>query len=313
MGKGGSGKTTISRLYIEYLAHKGEEVLALDADINIHLARKFGVIPQPERALSYPENKTRIKQFLLGTNTRIVSTDHMVKTTPPGTGSQCICLSPENYFIKHHTQKIHDHVHLGYVGTYEANEIGTSCYHTNLSIAENVLSHTITKANEWMVVDMVAGTDAFSCTLHMQFDAIVLVIEPTPDGVSVAKKYIELAQAAGVERHLICVGNKCLDKDDETYLRSEIGDRLITCFMQEPALRRLEQSGISCSYGLFGQEQSFLEIEIAAKAREWNRQEQLAVLYELHKKYVAQSYIVSEMGDISGQIDPEFRFGSVHV
>ena len=37
-GKGGSGKTSIASLFIRYLSAKGEPVLAIDGDINQHLA-----------------------------------------------------------------------------------------------------------------------------------------------------------------------------------------------------------------------------------------------------------------------------------
>ena len=40
-GKGGSGKTTISSSFISYLLKKKENVLAIDADMNVHLGKVF--------------------------------------------------------------------------------------------------------------------------------------------------------------------------------------------------------------------------------------------------------------------------------
>ncbi|TDD74119.1 ATP-binding protein, partial [Actinomadura rubrisoli] len=37
VGKGGSGKTTLSSLFVRYLAGRGLPVVAVDADINQHL------------------------------------------------------------------------------------------------------------------------------------------------------------------------------------------------------------------------------------------------------------------------------------
>ena len=310
VGKGGSGKTTISRLFIEHLAAKGERVFVLDADINIHLSRKYGVQPVHQDALSHEEKKKRIRDYLVGSNVRIGSAHKMVKTTPPGPGSRFISIQANDPFIKEHTRKVGETVFLSYVGTYEADEIGTSCYHTNLSIAENVISHTVTGPNEWLVADMVAGTDAFSCTLHMQFDAIVLVVEPTPDGVSVALRYKQLATAAGTEKHLLFVGNKCMDEADAAYLRSSLGDALVACCMQDSSLRRLEQAGGVCTFEAFNQKQLFSRIEEKARALVWDRQEQLQALYALHEKYCMQSYILSDIGDVRGQIDPDFVFPS---
>ena len=41
-GKGGSGKTTLSSLFVRYLAAQGLPVVAIDADINQHLAEALG-------------------------------------------------------------------------------------------------------------------------------------------------------------------------------------------------------------------------------------------------------------------------------
>ena len=44
-GKGGSGKTTLSSLFIRHLAARGLPVVAIDADINQHLADALGTPP----------------------------------------------------------------------------------------------------------------------------------------------------------------------------------------------------------------------------------------------------------------------------
>ena len=44
------------------------------------------------------------------------------------------------------------------------------------------------------VVDMVASTDAFSNTFHVQFDLIVLIVEPTRESVQLVNHYVELAK-----------------------------------------------------------------------------------------------------------------------
>jgi len=46
IGKGGSGKSTVSTLFVDYLSKNFPEkiILAVDADLNIHLARYLGFI-----------------------------------------------------------------------------------------------------------------------------------------------------------------------------------------------------------------------------------------------------------------------------
>ncbi|CAM5528647.1 hypothetical protein SFUMM280S_03018 [Streptomyces fumanus] len=43
VGKGGSGKTTLSALLIRHLAATGAPVVAIDADINQHLGAALGL------------------------------------------------------------------------------------------------------------------------------------------------------------------------------------------------------------------------------------------------------------------------------
>jgi len=42
IGKGGSGKTTVTSLFAQFLAERRLPVLAIDADINQHLAQAIG-------------------------------------------------------------------------------------------------------------------------------------------------------------------------------------------------------------------------------------------------------------------------------
>src|SRR6266851_5535143 len=82
VGKGGSGKTTLSSLFARYLAASGAPVVAIDADINQHLGVALG-LPE-EDAATVPALGARldeIKQYLRGDNPRISSPAAMVKTT----------------------------------------------------------------------------------------------------------------------------------------------------------------------------------------------------------------------------------------
>lgn len=50
VGKGGSGKTTLSSLFIRHLAAARVPVIAVDADINQHLATALGMDEAERRA-----------------------------------------------------------------------------------------------------------------------------------------------------------------------------------------------------------------------------------------------------------------------
>src|SRR5260370_26719219 len=93
VGKGGSGKTTLAALFARWLAAEGAPVLAIDADINQHLATALGLSPDESAALpSLADHLHALKEHLRGTNPRIRSAASMVKTTPPGSGSRLLRL-----------------------------------------------------------------------------------------------------------------------------------------------------------------------------------------------------------------------------
>lgn len=51
VGKGGSGKTTLSSLFVRHLAATAQPVVAVDADINQHLGPALGLDESEAAAL----------------------------------------------------------------------------------------------------------------------------------------------------------------------------------------------------------------------------------------------------------------------
>lgn len=69
VGKGGSGKTTLSSLFIRHLASTGAPVVAVDADINQHLGAALGLGEDEADTLpSMGAHLPLIKQYLRGSN-----------------------------------------------------------------------------------------------------------------------------------------------------------------------------------------------------------------------------------------------------
>lgn len=99
VGKGGSGKTTLAALFARSLIASSPTapVLAIDADINQHLAAALGA-PEDEAVLlpALGDHLGEIKEYLRGSNPRISSATAMVKTTPPGRGSRLLRVAEPN-------------------------------------------------------------------------------------------------------------------------------------------------------------------------------------------------------------------------
>lgn len=79
VGKGGSGKTTLSALSCRGLAADGAPVLAVDGDINQHLAEALDPATGPFTAPPLAVHPGEIKDLLRGTNPRIASREAMTR------------------------------------------------------------------------------------------------------------------------------------------------------------------------------------------------------------------------------------------
>ena len=314
VGKGGSGKTTLSALFALYVQSTNVPLLVVDADINMHLQELLGIEgPFPkELHLSHPVAMKDIQTYLKGTNEKIKALAHFRKTTPPATGSQLISLADSMDTIITRYSKKSGSLSLMVVGTYDTDDIGASCYHNNLAIFENILSHLL-DANGVVVADMVAGVDAFANTLHAQFDLLVLVVEPTKRGIEVFNQYKELATEAGVYGSLCVVGNKVRNEADMAFIQEHVPKEKLLGFVSEsPYLRIKEQEGGVLDISKIETENRALLETIFEKLKgsQVESKTRLAMLWDLHRKYVHQAFIKERFGDLTTQIDTEFEYSN---
>jgi CO dehydrogenase maturation factor len=310
VGKGGAGKSTFSTLFFLNLIKQNEKVMCFDADLNIHVPKLLGMDFPERKSLSSNKNTKKIREYLIGKSKKIQSTDHFYKTTPPSVGVNLFEVNPENEIIKEFTQAYKDS-YVAVVGTYEADEIGRSCYHTNLSILENLLTFAKLNDDDWIVTDMVAGIDAFSNTLHKQFDVLFLVVEPTQESIAVYNQYLKLSKHAGMDDRLFVIGNKIEDEEDEKFITSNIpADKYIGSLKRSPELKKLRQQGTPLTTDVlaFLDESLFEKLVEVSKKLKKNPNDRLKELYQLHLKYIDQNYVKNAVGDLSGQIDEEFQF-----
>ncbi len=175
VGKGGAGKTTLTALFARRLAAQGRTVLALDADINQNLAAALGS-DGPQPALG--EHLDEIKAYLRGDNPRISSTAAMVNTTPPGCGSRLLRVVEDNPIWQRCVREIGG-VRLAVTGGFAESDLGVACYHSKVGAVELILNHLVDADEEYVLVDMTAGADAFASGLFTRFDRTFIVCEPT--------------------------------------------------------------------------------------------------------------------------------------
>ncbi|WP_026404577.1 ATP-binding protein [Actinomadura rifamycini] len=310
VGKGGSGKTTLSSLFVRHLAGRGLPVVAIDADINQHLGAALGL--DEDRAAKIPamgDHLTEIKEYLRGTNPRVSSASAMVKTTPPGEGSRLLAFRGDDP-----VHRLAEEVDAGAggaavtllaTGPFNDDDLGVACYHSKTGAVELYLNHLVDGPGEYVVVDMTAGADTFASGLFTRFDLMFLVAEPTRKGVGVYRQYTEYARDYDVAIRV--VGNKVQTDEDVAYLREHVGDDLLTWLGQSASVRALEQgrAGVALEEGNEAA-LSRMRAEADSRVKDWEKFQRQAV--EFHVKN-ARSWASRAVGeDLENQVDPAFRF-----
>ncbi|GAA3394017.1 ATP-binding protein [Streptomyces roseoviridis] len=311
VGKGGSGKTTLSSLFIRHLAATGAPVLAVDADINQHLGAALGLSDEEAAALpAMGAHLPLIKEYLRGSNPRIASADTMIKTTPPGEGSRLLRVREDNPVYETCARPValdDGGIRLMATGPFTESDLGVACYHSKVGAVELCLNHLVDGPDEYVVVDMTAGSDSFASGMFTRFDMTFLVAEPTRKGVSVYRQYKEYARDFGVA--LRVVGNKVQGPEDVEFLRAEVGDDLLVTVGHSDWVRAMEKGRPPRFELLEATNRTALQsLQDAADDsyahRDWERYTRQMVHFHLKN---AESWGNARTGaDLAAQVDPGF-------
>ncbi|MCX4549222.1 ATP-binding protein [Streptomyces sp. NBC_01387] len=311
VGKGGSGKTTLSSLFIRHLTANEAPVLAVDADINQHLGAALGLDEAESAALpAMGAHLPLIKEYLRGSNPRIASAETMIKTTPPGEGSRLLRIREDNPVFDACARPVtldDGGIQLMATGPFTESDLGVACYHSKVGAVELCLNHLVDGPEEFVVVDMTAGSDSFASGMFTRFDMTFLVAEPTRKGVSVYRQYKEYARDFGVA--LKVVGNKVRDQDDLEFLRAEVGDDLLVTVGHSDWVRAMEKGRPPRFEMLEAENRLALQsLQDAAEDsyahRDWERYTRQMVHFHLKN---AESWGNEKTGaDLASQVDPAF-------
>jgi CO dehydrogenase maturation factor len=236
-------------------------------------------------------------------NENLDNTEEMIKTTPPSKGSHLIELRQTDPVISHYAVKS-GQLFFMRVGELENSDIGSKCYHSKNGVVELLLNHTF-EQDSMIVVDMTAGSDAFSSGLFTRFDATFLVVEPTLKSVSVLNQYKSYADKYNIR--IAAIGNKIEDEGDLSFLQKHCGEDLICNFIKSSWIkdkdkgidRPLEKLEDQNKDALFAIKEYLSDIN-----RDWDEYWKWAIHF--HRKN-AEDWANQQIGkDLRDQIDTDY-------
>lgn len=241
IGKGGSGKTSLTWMLAQALLQNDQKLCLIDADYNQHLAAMFAV--QNKEIMPLFECKTDLARHAVGSRTDITMEDFRKDTTPVEQSGRFDLFNPgtvpERCVIA-----LSSHIRLARVGDYRREDQGEKCYHYHAGAVDILLNHHVPLAqDQHILIDYTAGIDPAVSRLSQIIDALVLAVEPTLKGVQVVHQWQTLFTQSGIP--LVVVGNKVVGNDDATWLTSALSPTECAIILEhEPALQSIERGNI---------------------------------------------------------------------
>lgn len=302
LGKGGSGKTTTAAAFIKYLDSKNEDVIAIDADLNVHLQHTLGIEGD---AISISENFKDIAEYLEGD--RNLETPFL-NTTPPSFKSKFVYPTKDDALIKKYAlQK--NNISLLTVGKYIKEDLGAACYHGKLGSLQSILHHMIDGKGDWIVSDATAGTD-IGTSLFFAYDLNVIIVEPTVKSVQVFKDFLGFSEICGLQTR--CIINKYRE-EDESFINEHLDEEYILGRLPlSENIRKFEQGDLT-AFDAYIEECSEVFDKLITLSgtleRDWDKY--LKILKDLHRKSVKSWYNDYYSQDLEVQIDEDFAYNLI--
>jgi CO dehydrogenase maturation factor len=306
VAKGGSGKTTISSLFIRYALSKNKNVTAIDGDMNQHLSEALGLSDKAHKIKDLGNNMVRLREILASQNAFVENIDQMIESTPAAKGSHLVVTHKPSPIWDEFSYR-QDNLRFLTAGAFKNENMAETCYHTYTGAVTMLLNHFIDTKDELVVVDMTAGSDPYTSGMFSRFDAVILVLEPTLKSVAVYDQCMQYGKEFSIP--LYVVANKIEDESDLTFIREKVSDHLIA-HLSSSAFVRKQERGVFQDINLLESENlDALEIilkQVMNAPKDWNKYQDLG---ENFHRIKAESWgNIFCGGDLMKQIDSNFSY-----
>ncbi len=181
-GKGGSGKSVISRLLAGGLRERGRRVLVIDSDeSNTGLYRMLGFDKPPRPLIDLLGGKQKLEKEIearIRAGESEMSLQLMQEEMP-------VVKIPSEYIFER------DGIKLVTVGKILMALEGCSC--PMGIVSRSFLKKLRLEPDEVAIVDLEAGVEHFGRGVETSVDCVLVVVEPSLDSLDIAEKISELA------------------------------------------------------------------------------------------------------------------------
>lgn len=230
LGKGGSGKSSVSTQMALYLSSQRENVLAIDADHNMDLS--YNLTNGEVSGISYYGKALFDLQSAVGLDKgEKYSAAFLKKITHRFT------LSPVSPEIEKYSMRLENGIRLMSAG-HQTDDVlyGKACSHILTTPLKLLLPLLELQENEVVVIDEKAGADGVSTGIITGVDVGVIVCEPALHSIKTAKQIAELMKF--YKTPYIFVGNKIHSSEDKDFIEECLGQAATTYFMESINIKR---------------------------------------------------------------------------
>jgi len=262
-GKGGVGKTTVCAVWAQLFAQDGFDVLAIDADPNANLALAFGApteqTPVPliqmkeliaertgtpkdavgayfrlnPKVSDLPEKYwVRLDVELTAENPRLrgdISPRLSAGVPRPVAGAKAPAeagAAEEKSKLKISASSADSAVKIAGVKLLVLGAItraGAGCACPEGAFLKALLTHTILRRQELVLVDLAAGVESMGRASVQGIDALVVVVEPGGRSIETANNVAKMARDLGI-KHVAAIANKITEAAQTDIIRAQLKD-----------------------------------------------------------------------------------------
>jgi CO dehydrogenase maturation factor len=216
-GKGGAGKTTISGTIARALARAGHDVIAIDADINPMLGISLGL------GMDGTERLTGMRQDLSESGN---SDDAVHEHTIEG-------------LIERFSTAAPDGVRVLVASRVDMPDHGCLC----CGVSADRLLREMEGEGRTVLGDLEAGIGVLARMEVGSLDLVLVVANPTPKSIEVARRAVEAARARDID--VLVIANRVANAEDLETITAVLGDNEIVVVPDDPAIARADAEGLA--------------------------------------------------------------------